>query len=148
MSGRFGSIRRDRRRNRRGQALVEFSLAITVFLLLVMAIVDFGRGIYMYNGVSQAAREVARTTSVHPGSPLGSSTDATDTLNVQKRLVPGLQNPTFSCVAADTYSVVTRPCIPGDLVRVEVTAPFRPITPLLGAFGPFTLKGSSTVEIQ
>ena len=39
----------------RGQALVEFALAITVFLLLMMAIVDFGRGIYMYNGVSQAA---------------------------------------------------------------------------------------------
>ena len=143
MSARFG-----RRGTSRGQALVEFSLAVTVFLLLVMAIVDFGRGIYMYNGVSQAAREVARTTSVHPGSPLGSSTDATDTVNVQKRLVPGLQDPTYSCVAPDTYAVVTRACLPGDLVRVEVTAPFSPITPLLGAFGSFDLKGSSTVEIQ
>ena len=77
MSARFG-----RPGTGRGQALVEFSLAVTVFLLLMMAIVDFGRGIYMYNGVSQAAREVARTTSVHPGSPLGSSTDATDTSSV------------------------------------------------------------------
>jgi hypothetical protein len=33
-------------------------------------------------------------------------------------------------------------------VRVEITAPFEPLTPLLGAFGPFDLKGSSTVEIQ
>ena len=140
--------RSGRRATGGGQALVEFSLAITVFLLLNRAIVDFGRGIYTYNGVSQAAREVARTMSVHPGSPLGSSTDATDTVNVQKRLVPGLQDPTYSCVAADTYAVVSRPCIPGDLVRVEVTAPFSPVTPLLGAFGSFTLKGSSTVEIQ
>jgi hypothetical protein len=142
------SARFTRHGTSRGQALVEFSLAVTVFLLLMMAIVDFGRGIYMYNGVSQAAREVARTTSVHPGSPLGSSTDATDTLNVQKRLVPGLQDPSYSCVAADTYAVVARACLPGDLVRVEVTAPFSPITPLLGAFGSFELKGSSTVEIQ
>ena len=142
------SARFRRQRASRGQALVEFSLAVTVFLLLMMAIVDFGRGIYMYNGVSQAAREVARTTSVHPGSPLGSSTDATDTVNVQKRLVPGLQDPTYSCVAADTYAVVARVCLPGDLVRVEITAPFSPITPLLGAFGSFDLKGSSTVEIQ
>jgi hypothetical protein len=131
-----------------GQALVEFALAITVFLLLIMAIVDLGRGIYMYNGVSQAAREIARTTSVHPGAPLGSSTNATDTLAVQRRLVPGLEDPTFSCVSTETFSVVTRPCIPGDLVRVEITAPFNPLTPLLGAFGPFELKGSSTVEIQ
>ena len=142
------SRRLSNHRAQRGQALVEFALAITVFLLLVMAIVDFGRGIYMYNGVSQAAREVARTTSVHPGSPLGSSGDTTDTFNVQKRLVPNLADPTFSCVAANTYAVVARPCVPGDLVRVEVTAPFKPVTPLLGAFGPFDLKGSSTVELQ
>jgi hypothetical protein len=136
------------RSERRGQALVEFALAITVFLLLMMAIVDFGRGIYMYNGVSQAAREIARTTSVHPGAPLGASTDAVDTLAVQRRLVPNLEDPTFSCVSTATFAVVSRECVPGDLVRVEVTAPFEPITPLLGAFGPFDLKGSSTVEIQ
>ena len=143
MSRRFRSERPPR-----GQALVEFALAITVFLLLMMAIVDFGRGIYMYNGVSQAAREIARTTSVHPGAPLGSSTNATDTLAVQRRLVPALEDPTFSCISTDTFAVVTRACVPGDLVRVEITAPFKPVTPLLGAFGPFDLKGSSTVEIQ
>jgi len=136
------------RSERRGQALVEFALAITVFLLLMMAIFDFGRGIYMYNGVSQAAREIARTTSVHPGDPLGASTNATDTLAVQRRLVPALEDPTFSCISTETFAVVTRACVPGDLVRVEITAPFEPLTPLLGAFGPFDLKGSSTVEIQ
>ena len=63
----------------RGQALVEFSLAVTVFLLLVMAIVDFGRGIYMYNGVSQAAREVEAKIDVseevdpRDGKPPGKS---------------------------------------------------------------------------
>ena len=136
------------RSERRGQALVEFALAITVFLFLMMAIVDFGRGIYMYNGVSQAAREIARTTSVHPGAPLGASTNAGDTLAVQRRLVPALEDPTFSCISTETFSVVSRACVPGDLVRVEVTAQFEPLTPLLGAFGPFDLKGSSTVEIQ
>lgn len=138
------------RRERRspGQALVEFAVAITVFLLLIMAIVDFGRGIYMYNGVSQAAREIARTTSVHPGAPLGASTNAIDTLTVQRRLVPALGDPSFSCISTETFAVVSRACVPGDLVRVEVTASFEPLTPLLGAFGPFDLKGSSTVELQ
>jgi hypothetical protein len=59
---------------------------------------------------------------------------------VQRRLVPGLEDPTFSCVSTETFAVVSRACVPGDLVRVEVTAPFEPITPLLGAFGPFDLK--------
>ena len=143
MNRRFRSERRSP-----GQALVEFAVAITVFLLLMMAIVDFGRGIYMYNGVSQAAREIARTTSVHPGAPLGASTNAIDTLTVQRRLVPALEDPSFSCISTETFAVVSRACVPGDLVRVEITASFEPLTPLLGAFGPFDLKGSSTVELQ
>ena len=76
------------------------------------------------------------------GKPVGGS------LAVQRRLVPDLEDPTFSCISTETFAVVSRTCVPGGLVRVEVTAPFKPITPLLGAFGPFDLKGSSTVEIQ
>ena len=62
------------RDRQRGQALVEFSLTIIIFLVLMMGVVDFGRAIYQYNGVSQAAREIARTTAVHPGSDF--TTDA------------------------------------------------------------------------
>ena len=56
------------RRGERGQALVEFSLAIVVFLVLLMAVFDFGRAIMQYNGVAQAAREIARVTAVHEGT--------------------------------------------------------------------------------
>ena len=52
-----------------GQALVEFSLAIIVFLVILMGVFDLGRGIFVYNGVSQAAREIARATAVHPYAP-------------------------------------------------------------------------------
>jgi Flp pilus assembly protein TadG len=139
---------RRRRYDRRGQALVEFSLAVIVFLVLVMGIVDFGRGIYVYNGVSQAAREVARAASVHPGSPLGTSSAATTVTNTQKGLVPGLQDPVYTCLDATTLATKGTACLPGDLVKVEVTAPFGLVTPLLGSLGPFQMKGSSTVEIQ
>jgi Flp pilus assembly protein TadG len=61
--------RRDSKR-RRGQALVEFSLILIPFLFLLMGVVDLGRGIATYNGVAEAAREIARTTSLHRGSPL------------------------------------------------------------------------------
>ena len=44
------------RRGERGQALVEFSLAVTVFLTLVMGVVDLGRAVYQYNGTAEAAR--------------------------------------------------------------------------------------------
>ena len=72
-----------------GQGLVEFALAITVFLVLVMGVVDLGRAVYQYNGGAEAARELARVTSVHPGSPLGASAETTDVLRTQRGLVPG-----------------------------------------------------------
>jgi hypothetical protein len=49
----------------RGQALVEFALVLPLFLLLVLGVVDFGRGIFIYAGMSNGAREGARYAIVH-----------------------------------------------------------------------------------
>ena len=130
-----------------GQALVEFSLAIIVFLVLLMGIVDMGRGIYAYNGVSQAAREIARVASVHPGSTLGSSTETTNVVATQQRLVPGLGAPAFSCVDI-AGSPVTDTCRRGDWVRVQISAPWTPVTPLLGLAGTWNLASTTTMKIE
>lgn len=132
-----------------GQALVEFAIAVTVFLVLLMSIVDLGRGIYLYNGVSEAAREIARTTSVHPGAVIGTSSQTAQVVQTQQSLVPGLSAPTITCVDI-TGTPVTSNCVPGDWVQVKVTAPYAPVTPLLsiGGFGQFTMQSSSTVQIQ
>lgn len=133
-----------------GQALVEFSLAAIVFLVLVMAIVDFGRAIYMYNGVSQAAREMARVTSVHPGvNPTSQATwssEMTAVFNTQKSMVPGLSTPTIQCLQLD--GVTSASCIGGNYVQVQVTAPYRAATPLLGLVGTWTLSSRSLVQIE
>ena len=44
---------------RRGQAVVEFALIIPVFLLLLLAAVDFGRMFFTYIQANNAAREGA-----------------------------------------------------------------------------------------
>ena len=137
-----------RRRDRsQGQALVEFSLVLIVFLVLMMAIVDLGRGIYMYNGVSQAAREVARVTSVHPGATLGTSTQTKGVIATQKGLIPNLKDPSFACVDIDA-SVVTGDCEPGHRVRVTIVAPYTPVTPVLGLVGTWNMSSTSSVEIS
>ena len=138
---------RSRRPRTRGQAIVEFALAIPVFLVILMGIIDLGRGIYMYNGVSQAAREIARVTSVHPGSPLGASTETAAVIATQQGLIPGFQAPDFDCVDIDG-STITTPCVPGMQVRVKVIAEFTPITPLLGLSGTWDLQSTSSVSIQ
>jgi hypothetical protein len=144
-------VRRDRGRER-GQALVEFSLAIIVFLTLMMGIVDFGRAIYQYNGVSQAAREIARVTAVHPGSDFrteaGRSSQTLEVIATQAGLVPNLQQPTIKCVDV-AGAEITTDCPVGEWIQVRISAPYTPVTPILGLTGTWDFFSSSTsVQLQ
>lgn len=138
-----------RRGSTRGQALVEFSIAVGVLLVILMGLVDFGQALYKYNAVSQAAREITRVTSVHPGSPLGSSLETAAVIATQKGLIPGLADPQFACVDPVTTTTVGDCSYLKDyLVKVTITAPYTPVTPLLGLTGTWNLQGTSSAAIQ
>ena len=49
----------------RGQVIVEFAFAASLFLLLFMGIVEFGRALFQYDLVGQAARVGTRYASVN-----------------------------------------------------------------------------------
>lgn len=139
---------RRRTRGERGQALVEFSLGILVFLLVFVGMIDLARGVFIFNGVGEAAREIARVTSVHPGTgALGSSSETDAVYQTQRALVPGLATPTYGCYDI-AGALLTSACQPGDWVRVTTSTTFRPTMPLLALLGPFTFSSSSSAEIQ
>jgi hypothetical protein len=142
-------VRPTSRRVARGQALVEFSLALTVFILLLMGVLDFGMSIYKYNGVAQAAREIARVASVHQGSNFDSA-EITDVIATQKALIPGLEVPVPVCTDIDGHdeTLVTAKCPTTAFVKVTVTAPYQAVTPLLGLLGTWTMTGSSSAQVQ
>lgn len=48
----------------RGQALVEFAMAISLFVIILVGLFDLGRGVFNYNTLSQASREGVRLASV------------------------------------------------------------------------------------
>jgi TadE-like protein len=136
------------RHRSRGQGLVEFALGITIFLTILIGLVDLARAAFLFNGVSEAAREIARVTSVHPGSPsLGSSTETTDAVDAERALVPGLSVDSYSCIDLAGLAV-TGTCQPGDWVKVSVRTSFQPILPVLSAFGPITFTTASSAKIQ
>src|SRR6266576_1696347 len=118
--------------HRRGQALVEFSLALIPF-----GIFDLGRGIYMNNGVSEAAREIARATAVHPcdtsSCTLGNSPETLAVVATQKGLIPGMgsaaSSVTFACTTVSDVVVTGNPSCssPNEetlYIRVTVQVPF------------------------
>lgn len=145
----------------RGQGLVEFSLVLIPFLLILMGIVDLGRGIYANNGVAQAARELARVTSVHTcdtaaaSCVLGTSPETAAVLATQKGLIPGLGGPgssvTFTCTDITDTTLSSTDCqstgSSPSFVKVTVSVPFSVITPLLSMVAPTTLSSSSHIEI-
>ena len=139
---------RVRAESERGQALVEFALSVTVFLMLLMAVFDFGRAIYMNNGLSQAAREVARTASVHQGISDWSD-EAKATIATQEALVPGLTVPLWKCVpsgSTDDSAGSTELCDEHEYVVVTAQASYTPIS-LLGFLGTINLEAKSRIQV-
>ena len=145
-------MKRRRTRDSKGQALVEFCLAIIVFLVLMMSVFDFGRAIYQYNGVAQAAREIARVTAVHAGpnfaTSAGQSPQTRAVIATQMGLIPNLQEPVITCVNIDG-TLITTGCGRGKWINVAIVAPYTPLTPLLGLTGTWNLFSASTsVQLQ
>jgi Flp pilus assembly protein TadG len=166
---------RGRRPSRRGQSLVEFALVLPIFLLLVFAVIDAGRYVFVSSAVSNAAREAARLGSVE-ASWLGSTdsscsavggpvcpadfatlrNDITAAANRQMAPFGTVTNLYIDCIDSGgtppTGAWTTTTCTnhpSGGSMSIRVTYTWRALTPLVGnIMGVITTSGSSTVTIN
>ena len=53
------------RENERGSTLVEFALGVTVFVIAMFAVLEFGRALWVHNALTDAARRGARYAVLH-----------------------------------------------------------------------------------
>ncbi|MGH9419509.1 MAG: TadE family protein, partial [Thermoanaerobaculia bacterium] len=143
----------------RAQGLVEFALVIPIFLVMLMAIFDFGRVIYAYHTITQDAQEAERNGVV---SPVFSQAKYNDIRSAGLRNSPGTSlngslitgEPGKSCTAAggtanDTTSTTT--CFYPDgvtsgkrvVINIAVTVPI--ITPIMSNLvgGSFQVTATS-----
>ena len=135
-------IRARRKNGEKGQALVEFTLLIPIFLLLLFAIVDFGMGFHAWITVTNSAREGARL-----GAVMATEQQIVDRVYQTSDLTNEATNMTVS-VAGEQGA-------PGQSVVVQVDYDYDLITPLAGliqffsgnVIGP-TLTFSSTAEMR
>ncbi|MGI6093514.1 MAG: TadE/TadG family type IV pilus assembly protein [Negativicutes bacterium] len=124
-------------RDNRGQAVVEFALIVPVLLLLVLGIMEFSMVIHQYMVVAGASREGARAAA------LGGS-DADIEAAVQNA-VSGLDSAKLIVTPSPTPTRTQ-----GDPVTVTVTYPFKPVTPLIGAFfsEDYRIKGITVMRVE
>jgi Flp pilus assembly protein TadG len=97
-------------RRHSGQSMVEFAILAPIFFLLLLGTIDLGRAVYIYNTISDAAREGARA-AIPYDNPL--PTNAQVVTAVQSKLGGGFtlspdpcagQPVTSSCPTAPTAS--------------------------------------------
>jgi Flp pilus assembly protein TadG len=108
-------------RRRRGSTLVESALAATVFLLLLVAIMECGRLGFAYSSVSFAAHRAARFASLR-GSTSGHPASAADVRAQVVSLVAALD--TAALTVNTTWTPDNQP---GSTVAVTVRYGFQPL---------------------
>jgi Flp pilus assembly protein TadG len=103
-----------------GQTLVEFSLILPIMLLMLFALVDFGRGFYTWLVLTNAAREGARVGAVQ--QPIDVITaKVKDTASGLDTTDPPL-----------TITVTNPQGARGESVTVDLTYNFTFVTPVGG----------------
>jgi len=137
-------IRKDRepRLNEIGSAILEFGLVIVMFFMFVFGVMDFGRALYTYHFVSNAACEATRYAMVR-GSSSTEPVTAADIESYVKSIAPeGIDRDNLTVSA--TWSPNDSP---GSTVRVQVGDNFRFMTPVLVSY-QMNLSDSSQMVIS
>ncbi len=130
------------RKNDRGAALLEFGLVMIVFFMFVFGFMDFGRALYTYHFVSNAACEATRYAIVR-GADSSDPVTATEITDYVKSLTPLGINPNDVAVST-TWSPNNAP---GSSVRVKVSDDFPFFTPVIPKYS-VTLTGASQMVIS
>jgi len=109
----------------RGTSLLEFTLTVPIFVVMLVGMIDLGRAVWTKHMLHNAVTDVARYASVHSeksGQPVGTS----DLMSWAKTRAVGLANDRLSVMTVyDGHNQ------PGGVVRVQMSYVFEPIVPFL-----------------
>jgi Flp pilus assembly protein TadG len=124
----------------RGQAVIEYAIAASVFLLLTVGVIDAGRAIWAYNTVAYLARDGARFGTIPSHSSIDIQNYVTSRCGT---LLDG------TCIVpAPTRGVCG---IPSSPVIVIVKYPFHAVSPLIANLwggGSLTLQAASQMYVE
>lgn len=142
-----------------GASMVEFSIVAIVFFLLVFGVFDFGRGIFYYNMISNAAREGARYGVIDMRDETAICEVAAGATSL-----PGVPYPVGGCGTAGLLTVTavdgTQSTMSngvrqfGQPTLVTVQYEFQPITPLIANLvvdpntGTLRLTASASMYVE
>jgi Flp pilus assembly protein TadG len=132
---------------RRGATMVEFALFFMLFLVVAVALMELGRGVWTYTTVAHAARQGARYAQVH-GSLYPITNGDSSIEQVVKNNAVGLDPQEVAVTASwESWDPVNSVWVQdnvnaqGSIVKVQVSYPFRLVT------GPLVLS-QNTIQLR
>ncbi len=147
------------RDKKRGSALVEFAFIVPLLFALVFGVIDFGRALYSYHFVSNAAREATRWASVRGWTctDLNNCRASASDISAYVKSIAPLGIDTSSSRLSATTTWVAPPnnlaiCNtynnnPGCAVQVQVNYQFKFVLPFLPTSG-ITMSSTSQMIIS
>jgi hypothetical protein len=134
----------------KGQALVEFALVFPVIVLLLLAMFDMGRAVFIYNGLTNAAREGARLAIVNQDKDL-----ILERIEAMTFAGP-VSNPDVDSLVEfyhqESDGTLGAPCATVTVGCIAVVTPMSDwslITPVLSSIiGPITFEARSELPIE
>ncbi len=143
-----------RKRKTRGQSVVELALIAPVFLLLLLTALDFGRLLYAQITITNAAKEGALVAS--QGGTFQANQACSDTNTVMCGVLTeadgGLVEVDQARVALAPAACVKDAMYPASgtppKVAITVQAPFRLVTPIIGAIVGNNLILGATADAE
>ncbi len=128
-----------------GQSLVEFALAVPILLLLVVGIIDIGRGLQAYTALGEAIRDASREAAVHgQGATVQWGPAANDT-----RITSAVRSRAVGLVPESVAVTSSWPAgnnATGSEVVVSASYTFRPAAAAL--LGNLSLQLSNTTRAR
>ena len=136
--------------NQRGSTIVEFALTFTLFLVIILGLMELGRGMWVYSTVAHGARQGGRFSIVHGTE---GPTTLSEILDKVKRNCIGLERDNIQVSVvwnpdSDTPKYNPANARRGDIVEVTVSYPLQLVTsPIVLAQRTLTLSSRSRMVV-
>jgi uncharacterized iron-regulated membrane protein len=132
-----------------GQALVEFTLLLPLFLVILFGIIWFGRAYNAQQEATHLANVVARYAAVN-GCPQGQAVPCSPTLQSWALSQPGAPDSGSPSNAVVTICFPNGTSSPGDPVQVKVKSNFSwlPVNSFLGISAQSQIGATATMRLE
>jgi hypothetical protein len=126
------------RKDERGQSAVELALVLPILLLLIVAVLDFGRIMYSYAHLHMAAQETVRKGGLGTGD--------SELTQFAKNYIHLSDSSQLQVIITPTETNRKS----GDYLKVSLKYPLKLNTPLLSRFLPVPdfIETNSTVRVE